>query len=100
MNPELHMQYTGASNELILNNLTALARTGAEIVIRIPLISGINADAANMAASAGFIASLEGPRKKVSLPGYQAITWNGLLAPGATSREICEKLAAEIARLL
>lgn len=34
------------------------------------------------------------------LPGYQAITWNGLLAPAATPREITEKLAAELARVL
>lgn len=34
------------------------------------------------------------------LPGYQASTWNGLLAPAATPREITEKLVAELARVL
>jgi tripartite-type tricarboxylate transporter receptor subunit TctC len=34
------------------------------------------------------------------LPGYQAVTWNGLLAPAATPREIGEKLAAELAQVL
>jgi tripartite-type tricarboxylate transporter receptor subunit TctC len=34
------------------------------------------------------------------LPGYQAVTWNGLLAPAATPRDIGEKLAAELAQVL
>ena len=34
------------------------------------------------------------------LPGYQAITWNGLLAPAATPREITGKLAGAIAQVL
>lgn len=34
------------------------------------------------------------------LPGYQASTWNGLLAPAATPREIGEKLAAELGQVL
>ena len=34
------------------------------------------------------------------LPGYQAITWNGLLAPAATPKEITGKLAGAIAQVL
>lgn len=34
------------------------------------------------------------------LPGYRAITWNGLLAPAGTSREINDKLAATLAQVL
>ena len=32
------------------------------------------------------------------LPGYQAITWNGILAPAATPKEIVGRLAAAIAQ--
>ncbi|MDR1894573.1 MAG: glycyl-radical enzyme activating protein [Spirochaetales bacterium] len=38
----IHQKYTGAPNELILENLKKLAETGKEIIIRIPLIQGIN----------------------------------------------------------
>lgn len=34
------------------------------------------------------------------LPGYRAITWNGLLAPAGTPREINDKLAATLAQVL
>lgn len=38
---ELHKKYTGASNTLILRNLTTLADSGKDFVIRIPLIPGV-----------------------------------------------------------
>lgn len=39
---DLHMQGTGKSNRLILDNLCALSDRGCEIVVRIPLIVGFN----------------------------------------------------------
>jgi tripartite-type tricarboxylate transporter receptor subunit TctC len=33
-------------------------------------------------------------------PGYDVLTWNGLMAPAATPKEIVDKIAAEIARAL
>jgi pyruvate formate lyase activating enzyme len=53
-----HKQYTGVSNELILNNLERLAESGKQIFVRIPLIPGINDDAENLQESAAFIAGL------------------------------------------
>ena len=44
MDASLHMKYTGASNEIILENLTELTRLGKRIFIRIPIIPGINDD--------------------------------------------------------
>ena len=38
MDSEKHRAYTGVGNELILSNLAALAKTGVDIQIRIPLI--------------------------------------------------------------
>lgn len=55
MDAERHKYYTGVSNERILSNLRLLARLGATVQIRIPLIEGINADEANIEASARFI---------------------------------------------
>jgi len=48
MDPERHRKYTGVSNDLILNNLKQLARSGVEITARIPLIPGINDDDENV----------------------------------------------------
>ena len=70
MDPDIHKKWTGVSNRIILQNLVALSRTGAEINIRFPLIKGINSDFDNIDKSAAFIASLEGPKKKVSILPY------------------------------
>jgi len=42
--PEAHKKYTGADNRLILSNLEALDSLGADIILRCPLIPGINTD--------------------------------------------------------
>ena len=70
MDSEKHRQWTGAGNRRILQNLEALAKTGAEIQIRIPLINGVNSDEQNIEATAVFVASLSGPRKVISLLPY------------------------------
>ncbi len=58
MDSHKHKFYTGVSNELILNNARQLAMSGATIQFRLPLIDGVNADEANISATAEFIASL------------------------------------------
>ena len=40
--PEKHKRYTGVTNELILDNLARLISGGRRIIVRIPIISGIN----------------------------------------------------------
>ena len=70
MDSERHKQWTGVGNRRILQNLKALAKTGAEIQIRIPLINGVNSDEKNIEATAVFVASLCGPRKAISLLPY------------------------------
>lgn len=55
MDADRHKRFTGVSNERILNNLRLLARLGADVQIRIPLIEGINADEANIEAVARFV---------------------------------------------
>jgi pyruvate formate lyase activating enzyme len=53
-----HMQYTGVSNKMILDNLQKLSKAKAHIIVRIPLIPGINDDNINIELSAGFLADL------------------------------------------
>ena len=67
MDSKKHKEYTGVANEKILSNLKLLAATGASINIRIPLISGVNADDDNIHKTAEFILSLAGDKKQVNL---------------------------------
>lgn len=73
MDSERHKQWTGVGNRRILQNLETLAKTGAEIQIRIPLINGVNSDEQNIEATAVFVASLTGPRKSISLLPYHSL---------------------------
>jgi pyruvate formate lyase activating enzyme len=40
--PDLHRKYTGVSNVLILENLEKLSQAGAKILLRCPIIPGLN----------------------------------------------------------
>ena len=73
MDSAKHQTYTGVGNERILSNLVALAGTGANIQIRIPLIKGVNSDPENIAAAAAFISKLPGEKKSVNLLPYHDI---------------------------
>jgi len=76
MNSDTHLKWTGVGNERILENLVELAKTGASINIRIPLIEGVNADDENIEATAKFISALEGEKKQVNLLPYHEIAKN------------------------
>ena len=67
LDADKHRQYTGVDNQLILENLKALAGNGAAIQIRIPLIGGVNDDNDSVTAFAAFVASLPGDKKLVNL---------------------------------
>lgn len=67
IDPAKHKEWTGVDNRLILANLKALAETGADIEIRMPLIAGVNCEPSDIAAAADFIAALSGPPKPVAL---------------------------------
>ncbi len=73
MDSERHRKWVGVPNEKILENLKAVAATGVKIIIRIPLIGGVNDDAENMEATARFVAELSGEKKLVNLLPYHKI---------------------------
>ncbi len=58
IDPLLHRKYTSLPNTLILGNLQKLAGAGAHIIVRMPLIPGINDDPGNLEQSATFLTSL------------------------------------------
>jgi pyruvate formate lyase activating enzyme len=66
-----HTSYTGVSNARIIENLQALSATHGNIWIRVPIIPGINDDADNIEAIAGFAASLPGVRQVSLLPFHR-----------------------------
>jgi pyruvate formate lyase activating enzyme len=68
MNNQMHTEYTGVGNELILNNIRELSRTGKEIIIRIPVIPGFNDDRKNIEMTAQFLKSLQNSNRIDILP--------------------------------
>ncbi len=59
LDPAEHERLTGVSNQGILDNIRRLARLGAEIVIRVPILPGLNDDDRNIARTGEFAASLD-----------------------------------------
>jgi len=72
MDSEKHRKYTGVPNERILSNLELLAKHGAKITIRIPIIPGINSDDENIDRMGSFLSSLRGVRDISILPYHSA----------------------------
>ena len=71
MDDARHRAATGVSNRPILDNLAALAGTTTEIWIRVPIIPGVNDDAANIDATAAFVGAL-GIAARIDLLPYHA----------------------------
>ncbi|WP_419024568.1 glycyl-radical enzyme activating protein [Emergencia sp.] len=61
MDDETHRDITGVSNERIIANLAALAKAHDNIVVRIPVIPGINDSTENLRKTADYAASLNIP---------------------------------------
>jgi pyruvate formate lyase activating enzyme len=58
MDNERHFRFTGVKNELILQNLKMLAERGSHIIVRVPVIPGVNDDHENFDALSDFLSSL------------------------------------------
>lgn len=57
MNSDEHRKLTGVSNERILENLAFIAEHHENIIVRIPVIPGLNNSDENISATADFVAS-------------------------------------------
>lgn len=62
MDPEIHKEYTGVTNDRILANLKRLTEEERELILRIPVIPHVNDDKKNMEATADFIRNELGGR--------------------------------------
>lgn len=72
MDDRKHREFTGVSNELILANLHELARRGSAIVVRLPLIPGVNDGLEDLRRTGEFVASLARPCPVNILPYHRA----------------------------
>ena len=72
MDDARHRQYTGVSNKKILHNLNLLAQKGARVQVRIPIIPGINTDAANINQAGQYVSALPGVEDVSILPFHNS----------------------------
>jgi pyruvate formate lyase activating enzyme len=68
MDEDRHFAYTGVSNRLILENLQTLAGLGEAIILRIPVIPGVNDDQETLREMGEFAALLPGLKRVDLLP--------------------------------
>lgn len=72
IDPQKHRAETGVDNTKILANLRRLSAAGADIIIRIPLIPGVNDGENDITAAGEFIAGLPRPHPVHLLPYHRA----------------------------
>jgi len=73
MDPQKHLEYTGVSNSLILENLKKLSEVNANIIGRIPIVPGMNDDRQSVEDIGEYLSGLNVKKSKYSsLPQY----WN------------------------
>jgi len=63
-----HERLTGVGNELIVENLRKLTRLGKPVIMRMPIIPGMNDEDENIMATGEFVSSLDGVRRIDLLP--------------------------------
>jgi pyruvate formate lyase activating enzyme len=68
MNDDLHQEFTGVSNRRILENLRLLTVWKKRVIVRVPVIPGINDFEDNFAAIAAFVDHLGGIEEVQLLP--------------------------------
>jgi len=71
MDDKKHKEYTGVSNQLIIENLRKLSEKGANIAIRIPIIPGVNDDEENIQSIAEYLQSLKNIKQINLLPFHR-----------------------------
>ena len=71
MDPEKHWEQTGEENRLTLENARRLAAGSVEVRFRKPLIPGVNDDAGDIRATAGFLLEIGVPRLEL-MPYHRA----------------------------
>ena len=68
---ETHRRFTGVSNEIILKNLRQLSRSHDEVIVRFPVIPGVNDDDENVLRLGEFVSSLGSVKEIDVLPYHE-----------------------------
>jgi pyruvate formate lyase activating enzyme len=82
--PQAHQRLTGADGRLILANLERLSRAGASIILRCPLVPGLNDRPGHLRSIAALASRLAGVRRIDLLP-YHPLGTSKLAAIGRES---------------
>jgi pyruvate formate lyase activating enzyme len=87
MDDARHREYTGVPNKLILKNLQRLSGLGQRIIVRIPIIPGVNDNPDNLNQTGKFLAGLTAlervdllPYHKIGLGKYTSLQKNYCLS--------------------
>jgi pyruvate formate lyase activating enzyme len=72
INDKTHIKFTGVSNRLILENLKKLSQNGQKIIVRFPLVPGVNDDEKDILELGTFLSSLKNIKELSILPYHRA----------------------------
>jgi pyruvate formate lyase activating enzyme len=104
MDDARHRGFTGVSNDLILSNLRALSQQGHDIILRVPIIPGVNDDEGSIRRIGAFAATLPSllgvdllPYHHTALEKYERLD---RAYPFADIRPPSEEKMAEMASVL
>ena len=111
MNSEKHKQFTGAPNELILENAKKIAESGAtEVIIRVPVIPNFNSTEKEIEDIARFAEGLKGVKEIHLLPYHRLgqdkytglgreYSMKGILPPQNSTMESLKKAVERVTKL-
>jgi len=92
-NPELHKEFTGVSNDLILENLRQLSNKQANIDLRFPIIDGINLNDENIAGLSNICHTIR--HESVHLLPYHQIAEGKHQRLGQSFTKTCMKVPTQ-----
>ena len=98
MNSDLHKQYTGVGNTLILSNLARILEAGKRTWIRVPIIVGVNDSEEQMRSFKTFL-DAHGAPERVELLPYHAMGEHKYAAIGKDVQKFSVPTADEIKKL-
>ena len=74
MDSEAHRRATGAPNERILENATRLSQMGVPLIVRTPVVPGVNSDTESIRCIAEFVSGLD------SVVSYELLRFHSMAA--------------------
>ena len=83
MDDEIHRQYTGVSNRTVLENLCRADAMGLPILVRTPIVPGVNDTKENILATVDFLRTLR------HVQGYELLPYHPLGQAKAAALGLC-----------